>query len=125
MKEIAHMTAFSSIENWCRTRLMYRLQELRKARPFNRSPSKSLGGDGLSLSSSDWGFRAEVVVVVVEFVLFSSLTSSLESCCMIVAFWARNSMNPISRVLSWLSRSWVHIGSEPIVCRDLSDFAVS
>src|SRR5262245_27154394 len=121
MKETAHMMAFSSVENWCGTKIMYRSQELRKARPFDREPSKSLGGDGFSLSSGDVEFGAALVM---EHVLFPNFTSSSESCCMIVAFWARNSANPVSRVSSRSSRSWVRIGSEPIVRGDVSEFAV-
>src|SRR5262245_20912049 len=121
MKETAHMMAFSSVENWCRTKFMYRSQELRKARPFDREPSKSLGGDGFSLSSGDLEFGAAVVI---ESVLFSNFTSSSESCCMIVAFWARNSTNLVSRVSSRSSRSWVLLGSDPIVRGDGSEFAV-
>jgi hypothetical protein len=60
MYEIAQRTAFSSLANWCGTRLTYKSHDVRKARPLDRDPSNSFGGAGLSFESEVPEFRVMV-----------------------------------------------------------------
>jgi hypothetical protein len=101
MNEMTQRTARVSSGKWCGTRVMYNSHELRNARPFDRSPSKSFGAEGLSLGSDvpdDGGSTEGGGGAVVGGGAGPSLFRISVCCCMMVAFWACSLVNSSSRI---------------------------